>query len=667
MKKRILCFLMLSVLWISSCGKDGAGESGAPLPQDGREAEESGLSPEPSEVWQAGEADSPSDERNQGGAESGSLKDAYEEGSGESASVGKGSEGASGQENSEGDDLDNASDEGGSVDKAGNVQDKGDSVGKGSEGASGQENSEGDHLNNTYGEGSSVDKGDSGNRESEDASGGGNLGYSPAGEGGVKTSGSSADAAMGALSVDGTKLVDGSGNPVQLKGISTHGLAWYPDYVNEECIRQLKEEWGINVFRLAMYTAEYGGYCSGGDKENLKTLVKNGVEYATDNDMYVIIDWHILSDGNPNTYLEDAKDFFGEMSEEYADYTNVFYEICNEPNGGTAWSDVKSYAEQVIEVIRENDGDGIILVGTPNWCQYVEQAAADPIEGYENIMYTLHFYAATHKEDLRDAMVRAVEAGLPVFVSEYGICDASGSGGIDEYQANQWTELLDRYQISYVAWNLSNKSETSAVIKSSCSKVSGFAEEDLSDSGRWLYKMLGAGAESSSGGTIEGSGAPQSGNGDAGGSGTGSGGNGDAGNSGSGSGGNGDAGNSVTRNDENGNEGAQKTPEKQEFEEGGLGIEAQLVNSWGQGDETFYQYTLTITNSTETDMEKWTVQVVFSADVALSNGWNGNYQVDGNVLTITSMDYNGYIGSGGSVDNIGFILQGQAGTEIWIQ
>ena len=631
MKKRILCFLMLSVLWISSCGKDGAGESGAPLPQDGRAAEESGLSSEASEAGQAGEADGASDEGSQGGAESGSLKNVSGEGSEESVSEGRESRGASGEESS--------------GDKANDEYDKRDSGRRESGDASGQEDSEGNHFDNVSGEG--------------------NLGHSSEGESGLKVPG--ADAAMGALSVDGTKLVDGSGNPVQLKGISTHGLAWYPDYVNEECIRQLKEEWGMNVLRLAMYTAEYGGYCSGGDKENLKTLVKNGVEYATENDMYVIIDWHILSDGNPNTYLEDAKEFFGEMSEEYADYINVFYEICNEPNGGTTWSDVKSYAEQVIEVIRENDGDGIILVGTPNWCQYVEQAAADPIEGYENIMYTLHFYAATHKEELRDAMVRAVEAGLPVFVSEYGICDASGSGGIDEYQANQWTELLDRYQISYVAWNLSNKSETSAVIKSSCSKVSGFAEEDLSDSGRWLYKMLGSGERDGLGSAGAESGAPQSGssgNGGTEGSGTGSGGNGGTGGSGTENGGNGGTEGSGTGSGGNGKEGTQEIPEKQEFEEGGLSIETQLVNSWGQGDETFYQYTLKITNSTETDLEQWTVQVAFSGDVALSNGWNGNYQVDGSVLTITSMDYNGYIGSGGSVDNIGFILQGQAGLVI---
>ncbi len=487
----------------------------------------------------------------------------------------------------------------------------------------------------------------------------------------------------GALSVDGARLVDGNGNTVQLKGISTHGLAWYPDYVNEDCIRQLKDEWGMNVFRLAMYTAEYGGYCSGGDKEDLKALVKEGVGYATENDMYVIIDWHILSDGNPNTYLEDAKDFFQEMSEEYADYTNVLYEICNEPNGGTSWSDVKSYAEQVIEVIRENDEDGIILVGTPNWSQYVEQAAEDPVEGYDNIMYTLHFYAATHKEDLRQAMVRAVEAGLPVFVSEYGICDASGSGGIDEYQADQWVQLLDQYQISYVAWNLSNKSETSAVIKSDCGKTSGFTQEDLSDSGKWLYGMLGAqgslGADTGNAGqgTAGSGGQHGADTGNRGQEAAGSGGQhgteaGNAGQEAAGSGGQhgtdtGNAGQEAAGS--GGQHGSEAEGTGQGTagnggstgQQGDLGLSVQLINSWGQGGDSFYQYTLTITNLGEADVESWTVQIAFNGDITLSNGWNGNCQVDGNTLVISSMDYNGHINKGGSAENVGFILQGQEG------
>lgn len=294
----------------------------------------------------------------------------------------------------------------------------------------------------------------------------------------------------GKLAVKDTQLVDQQGEAVQLRGISTHGLAWFPQYVNEELFGELREDWGANVVRLAMYTAESGGYCTDGNKDGLKDLIRRGVEYATNRDMYVIVDWHILSDNNPNQYQAEALSFFDEMSKEFADHNNVLYEICNEPNGGTSWGEIKSYANEIIPVIRANAPDAVILVGTPNWSQYVNEAAADPITGYENIMYTLHFYAATHTDSLRNTMTEAIDAGLPVFVSEYGICDASGNGGIDEAQANAWVETLDQYQVSYVAWNLSNKEETSALIRSTVDKTSGFLEEDLSDSGRWLRQIL---------------------------------------------------------------------------------------------------------------------------------------------------------------------------------
>ncbi|MBQ8518729.1 MAG: glycoside hydrolase family 5 protein [Agathobacter sp.] len=304
------------------------------------------------------------------------------------------------------------------------------------------------------------------------------------------TSGTAAPSTSGALQVIGTKLCDSNGNPVMLRGLSTHGIAWFPDYINATAFKQFHEEWGANVMRLAMYTTEYNGYCTGGDQAWLKTLVKNGVEYATQNDMYVIIDWHILADGNPHTYKSEALAFFEEMSATYANYNNVIYEICNEPNGGTSWAQIKVYAEEIIPVIRANDKDAIIIVGTPNWCQYVKDAAADPSTGYDNIMYALHFYAATHTDWLRNDMVTAINSGLPIFVSEYGICDASGNGVIDEYQANQWMELLNQHGISYCGWNISNKGETSAIFGTWCNKTSGWTVDDLSSSGKWQYDML---------------------------------------------------------------------------------------------------------------------------------------------------------------------------------
>ncbi len=434
-------------------------------------------------------------------------------------------------------------------------------------------------------------------------------------------------AVCGALQVEGTQLVDEKGNPVQLKGISTHGIAWFPGYVNADCFKHLREEWNVNVIRLAMYTAEYGGYCSGGNKADLEKMIADGVEYATQNDMYVIIDWHILSDNNPNTYKEDAKAFFAKMSADYAGYNNVIYEICNEPNGGTSWSEVKTYAETIIPIIRENDDDAIILVGTPNWCQYVDQAAADPITGYDNIMYTLHFYASTHTDWLRDAMKNAVAAGLPVFVSEYGLSEASGDGRVDTYQADLWAAAMDELNISYVAWNLSNKNESSSILKSSCTKTGGFTTEDLNESGKWLYGMLTEGIESV-----------------------------------------------LPGNTGNVQSGVDTTPapapeqapvvQTNPVSAGSLSYTATVGNSWTSGDQTFYQYALSVTNTASSDAGNWSLTLKFNTDVSFDSGWNGTYSANGNVLTITPASYNSNIPAGGTLTDIGFIVSGAAGLQL---
>lgn len=479
-----------------------------------------------------------------------------------------------------------------------------------------------------------------------------------------KTPGIASPSRCGSLQVKGTALTDQDGNPVQLRGISTHGLAWFPGYVNEDCFRELREDWQANVIRLAMYTAENGGYCTDGDKDKLKKLVQDGVAYATENDMYVIIDWHVLSDQNPNTYIDESKSFFREMSALYADYNNVIYEICNEPNGGTGWQDIKTYAEAVIPVIRENDENAVILVGTPNWSQYVDQAAADPITGYSNIMYTLHFYAATHTDWLRETMTKAVNAGLPIFVSEYGICDASGNGAIDETQADKWVDAMDALGISYVAWNLSNKSETSAIFSSSCGKTSGFMESDLSDSGKWLYHMLTEKGAAASGGTAGGSGASDMGNADASGaSGTGTaGGSGASGTgtaSGSGASGTGTAGGSGASG--TGNAGASATGSVSGTS---LTYTVEMKNSWESEGKTFYQYDISVTNTGSSDCSTWKLDITFTGDITVQNSWSGNYSVDGSTLHVTPVDYNSTIAAGATIKDIGVIVSGKSGLAV---
>ena len=292
----------------------------------------------------------------------------------------------------------------------------------------------------------------------------------------------------GRLQVSGTKLTDESGNIIQLRGVSTHGISWFPDYVNYDAFATLKNDWGANVVRIAMYPEEYNGYLSGGDKAALKQIIDNGVNYATELGMYVIIDWHVLNYA-PSRHTQEACDFFAEMASKYSDHDNVIYEICNEPVGADWNSDIKPYAETVIGTIRKYDDHALILVGTNTWSQDVDSVVGNTLDD-GNVMYVAHFYAGTHKENIRNKISTALNAGVPVFISECSICDASGNGGIDYASANEWLDFMNSNQLSFIAWSLSNKAETSALISSGCSAKSGWSDGDLSETGRWFKSAI---------------------------------------------------------------------------------------------------------------------------------------------------------------------------------
>ncbi|MCR4755065.1 MAG: glycoside hydrolase family 5 protein [Lachnospiraceae bacterium] len=298
----------------------------------------------------------------------------------------------------------------------------------------------------------------------------------------------------GALHVNNNgKLVDHNGEVVALHGYSTHGINLYPGYINREFLEYLRDDWHIDIIRLAMYTAEQNGYCISGDenKAELMDVIDRGVKAATELGLYVIIDWHILSDSNPNIHADQAIDFFDKVSSKYSSYGNVFYEICNEPNSGCSWDDIRSYADRVIPVIRKNDPYSVILVGTPNWSQRVDEAVANPITSDDNLMYVLHFYADTHRDDLRNICKDALNAKLPIFVTEFGTCAADGNGGHNKEESDKWIKLLDENQISYVMWNISNKNETSAMLVPECDNVKGhYSDDDLREPAKWFREVL---------------------------------------------------------------------------------------------------------------------------------------------------------------------------------
>lgn len=278
----------------------------------------------------------------------------------------------------------------------------------------------------------------------------------------------------GSLSVKDSNLVNQYGETMILKGISSHGIQWYSHLINKEKIERLKLEFGINAFRIAMYTEEKGYIYN----NNLKEKVKEIIDLCILLDLYVIIDWHILKDGNPLLYLDESMLFFDEISSLYKNIPNVIYEICNEPNGDVTWKkDIKPYAEKVIPVIRKNSSKAIIIVGTKNYCQGIDTVIEDLL-GFKDILYSLHFYSGTHGKELRDKLIFAKESGVPVIVSEFGVSDAQTNSKVDLEEAKIWIELLKKYNISLFNWSLSDKREASSIFV--------FNSQNLSVSGEFV-------------------------------------------------------------------------------------------------------------------------------------------------------------------------------------
>ena len=286
----------------------------------------------------------------------------------------------------------------------------------------------------------------------------------------------------GTLSVKGTQLCNEKGEAVVLKGMSSHGIQWFPQFVTKDYIKAVGDR-GANVMRFAMYTEESGYTQNNSVKSTLTAAVDNAIQ----NDMYAIIDWHILSDGDPMKHIDEAEAFFKEMAARYKDTKGVIYEICNEPNGNITWSgNVKPYAERIIPAIRSIDPDSLILVGNPQWCQDLDSVVADRLS-FDNIMYTCHFYAGTHTQWLRDRVANAVSNGIPVFVSEWGTSDASGNGGVFPDETQKWIDFMSSYNISWCNWSLCDKNETSAALAQGSNASDGLSDNELSQSGKIVF------------------------------------------------------------------------------------------------------------------------------------------------------------------------------------
>jgi endoglucanase len=288
------------------------------------------------------------------------------------------------------------------------------------------------------------------------------------------------------LHVEGTALLNANGDTVVLNGPS---LGWHSNwgrFYNEGTVKALKEKWGANITRAAI-GAHKSGDCVNTydvDSANAVNLAMKVIDAAIANDMYVICDWH----SHENT-LEDAKKFFTVITEKYGDTPNVLYEIWNEPLD-IPWQEIKDYANELIPVIRKNAPNAVVIVGTPKWDQDVDVAAESPLE-MPNLLYSLHYYAGTHKEWNRDKAEKAIAAGLPLIVSECGSMDHTGDGPIDYESWKAWMDFADKHNISVLMWDIADKNETCSMIEATASDNGmEWKEEDLKEWAKLARKTI---------------------------------------------------------------------------------------------------------------------------------------------------------------------------------
>jgi endoglucanase len=296
----------------------------------------------------------------------------------------------------------------------------------------------------------------------------------------------------GQLSVCGVKLCNANGDAIQLRGMSSHGLQFFPNCVNAASLGALRNDWNADFIRLSMYVQE-GGLET--DPDGFTAKVNGLVDDATELGLYVLVDFHILTPGDPNANLGLAKTFFANVSAKHAAKTNVIYEIANEPNG-VSWDGIKTYADQVIPVIRKNSPDSVVVVGTRGFSSLGLTDGADETEilddpvDFKNVMYAFHFYAASHGADRRAVVARAAKS-LPLFVTEFGTQTFTGDGTNDFASTTEWLDLLKSNKISYGMWSFSDGRETNSAFQpGTCAGTEFEGNGVLTEAGRYLRSRI---------------------------------------------------------------------------------------------------------------------------------------------------------------------------------
>jgi endoglucanase len=291
----------------------------------------------------------------------------------------------------------------------------------------------------------------------------------------------------GALSVKNGIIVNKNGVPPQLRGLSFSWSVWQGQkYYNPEVVDWLVKDFNVSLVRASMAVQPDSGYLQ--QPVFQAGLLQTVVDEAIKDGIYVLIDWH---DHHSNQHLAQAKLFFAAMAKKYSGKPNVIYEIWNEPEV-ISWDTVKNYALQVIPEIRKYDANNLIIVGSPHWDQDVDIVAANRITGYNNVAYSFHFYASdpNHQQQLRNKADAAINNGLPLMITEWGVGESNGNGKFDLDKVDTWMDWVKRNKLSWANWNITDKQETTALLLPGAPITGQWTKEQLSPAGLYIRQVL---------------------------------------------------------------------------------------------------------------------------------------------------------------------------------
>ncbi len=297
----------------------------------------------------------------------------------------------------------------------------------------------------------------------------------------------SASEQHGHLKVSNGRIIDKANAAPRLRGISFSWSIWGgKKYYNPAVLNWLVDDFRVNIVRLSMAVQPAGGYLQ--KPQQQKALVLPLIDQAIKKGIYIIVDWH---DHNAELHKKESIEFFEEIAIRYAGVPNIIYEIWNEPER-QSWQVVKEYALDVVSAIRKHDRKNLIVLGSPHWDQDVNIAAGEPFSGFENIAYSFHFYASDkhHQEELRKKADEAIAKKLPLIVTEWGVGEANGDGKFDREKTKEWLDWMERNQLSWVNWNITDKDETTALLNPGAAENGGWRVSDLTEAGQFIRSKL---------------------------------------------------------------------------------------------------------------------------------------------------------------------------------